>query len=114
MNTTLRRELEQLWQETNLLLACADFDFSAWEAYGVLRAAIFARIQDLPCPAEGEESEAVAVFIRDILAQDAVLIQKAQTRLAYLQVELATAATSRRALKGYAGLPPAVLCQYDV
>ena len=114
MNTALQRELEQLWQETNLLLACPDFDFSTWEAYGVQRAALFARIQDLPRPAEGGESEAVAVLIRDILALDVVLIQKAQTRLAYLQTELATVATSRRALKGYAGLSPAVLFQYDV
>jgi Flagellar protein FliT len=114
MNTVLRRELEQLWQATSLLLSGTDFDFSTWEAYGVQRAAIFAHIQGLPRPAEGEESEAVAALLRDILAQDAVLIQKAQARLASLQGELAAVASSRRALKGYASLPPAVLFQHDV
>ena len=114
MNTVLRRELEQLWQATSLLLSCTDFDFPTWEAYGVERAAIFARIQGLPRPGEGEESEAVAALLRDILAQDAVLIQKAQARLASLQGDLATVASSRRALKGYAILPPTVLFQHDV
>ncbi len=114
MNTVLQRELEQLQRATSLLLSCTDFDFSTWEAYGVEREAIFVRIQSLPRPAEGEECEAVAALLRDILAQDAVLIQKAQARLASLQGELAAVATSRRALKGYAVLPPTVLFQHDV
>jgi hypothetical protein len=114
MSTALQRELEQLLQETSLLLACPDFDLSMWEAYGVRRAEIFARLQGLPGPAEGVEHEAVSLLIRAILAQDAVLIHKAQTRLSSLRAELAAVATSRRALKGYACLPSATLFRCDV
>jgi hypothetical protein len=114
MNTALRRELEQLFQETNTLLACPDFDFPTWEAYGVRRAAIFDRLQGLTFPTEGEEYEALSALIHDILAQDAIVIQKAQTRLAFLGAELASLATSRRALKGYACLPSPALFQRHI
>jgi hypothetical protein len=114
MNTALRRELEQLLRETHALLACPDFDLSLWEAYGVRRAETFARLQDLALPTEEAEREAVAVLTRDMLAQDAVLIQKAQTRLSFLQAELTALATSRRALNGYTRLPSATVLQCEV
>jgi hypothetical protein len=114
MNTALRHELEQLLQETNALLARPDFEPSIWEAYEARRAAIFARIQGMTPPADEEEHEVIAALIRNILAQDAEVIQKAQMRLSYLRTELATVATLHRALKGYASFSSPALFQRDV
>jgi hypothetical protein len=114
MSIVLRRELERLLQETSVLLARPDFDLTVWEDYGARRTEIFARFQGMNFPTAGEEYEAVSALVRDILTQDAVLIQKVQVRLAHLGAELAAVATSRRALKGYASFQDAVLFQCDV
>ncbi len=113
MSMALQRELEQLLEETNALLACPDFEFSLWEAYGVRRAAFFTRLQATTLLTEGEEHEVVSALIREILAQDALLIDTAQTRLSFLRSELAALATHRRALNGYASLSSATIFQCD-
>jgi hypothetical protein len=100
----LRRELEQLLQETNALLACPNFEPAAWEPYTVRRAALFARLQSLTLPTEEKELAAVMALVHELLAQDALLMQKAQIRLATIGAELASLAASRRVLKGYACL----------
>jgi hypothetical protein len=110
----LRRELEQLLQETKTLLADADFAPSAWEAYEAQRTTIFVRLQGLPLPTDEEESAAVSALIQEILAHDAILIQKAQARLVSLRAELTALAVSRRALQSYTVLSSPILLQRDV
>jgi hypothetical protein len=114
MNTALPHALEQVLEETRAFMTRESFDLPLWEAYCARRAVLFAQLQTLTFPAEGAEHEAVSALIHEILACDALLIEKARTQLAALRTELATLTTSRRALNGYVSLPSASLFQRDI
>lgn len=107
MTTLLVHELRRLVQETRLLLDCADWAFEAWAKYGEQRAMIIARLGEMDFRVEGEEKQVVATLLQEILAQDAILLERAQARLTLLGAAIRTAATSRRAVKIYdPSLPP--------
>jgi Flagellar protein FliT len=109
MSTALVQELEQLLRETGILLACPDPDFETWKEYGARRAAIFARLQEMDFQGEGEVTKRVSVLLHEILAQDAILMERAEAQLTHLREILSTLAASRRALRGYAPSLPAPL-----
>ena len=111
MNTALVQELEHLLQETRVFLALSEIDIVAWEEYGERRATIFARLQAMDFRVAGEKERAVSSLIHEILQQDALVMEKAQARLASLRAELRTLATSRCALRGYAPSQPALLLE---
>jgi hypothetical protein len=107
MNPLLLHALNRLADETRAFLHdVADPELERWEAYMARRAAIIAELEGIACSADELAEPAVVMLKNEIFQQEALVREKALTKLSGLGEKLRTLKVGRRALRGY-GMPSA-------
>jgi hypothetical protein len=101
MNQLLLRALNQLVDETRAFLRNADPELEQWEAYMACRSAILAEIEGIVCSADELAELAVVRCKNEIFQQEALLREKALTKLAGVGDKLRVLKVGRCALRGY-------------
>jgi hypothetical protein len=105
------RELTALLQETDKLLAEAEFDAEAVEGYSHRRQNVFAHLEAAGSLGSVDQSERVGLreLINAVLERDRLLMQKLEESLAVCREGLAAVPKARQALRGYLSPLPAQL-----
>lgn len=104
MNPLLLRALNRLVDETRAFLRDANPDLERWEAYMACRATMLTELAGIACSADELAEPAVIELKNEIFQQEALVREKALTKLAGLGERLRMLQVGRHALRGY-GMP---------
>ena len=101
MNLPLLHALNQLVDETRVFLNELDPEPDRWETYMSQRTVLLAELEAISCSADDLAEPVCAALKEEILRQEALVYERALTKLAGLGMEIQTLEKGRRALQGY-------------
>ena len=114
MNLLLLSVLKQFADETRTFLCGADAEFEQWETYIARRTALFLELETIPCSADDLTDSALVALKEEIFQQEALIRERALTKLASVGAELRTLVERRRALHGYGASSSPVLFERNL
>lgn len=101
MNLPLLHALNQLANETRVFLSDLDPEPDQWETYMSQRTVLLAELAEISSSAADLAEPVCAALKEEILQQEALVHERALTKLAGVGLKMQTLKQGRRALQGY-------------